>query len=308
MVSVSCGLARVGRERTAPVIIDCCLFAGGATESLILELRMRTLADVVDLFMVVSCTRTHQDDLVLRGDVDEDFLRAGEAAGVRARLFWVEPQRVMERNGRFLERAEGDRGGVGSPYYQFVERQHRDGMRAAVETITSNPDVVVCMSDVDEIPRPEAVIRAAQMLEAESLWIVCEQRMHSTYLDALHPVQPWLGTCISRLSAMEPQALRDARTTVGTDHQAVVTLPDAGIHGSWLGTDDDRQRKLDTFSHAELRSADPAEWRRSFVHANREPLVAMSIVQQRSVWWPKPLLDGTFPCPDGWLSEHAWES
>lgn len=273
-----------------------------------LELRQRTLADVVDLCMVVVCTRTHQDDPVDRGDVENDFVTAGERSGMRARLFWVEPERVLERNGRFFERPRGDRGGAGSRFYAFIERQHRDGMRAAVETVTNDPMTTCLQSDLDEIPTPEAVLLAARMLETRPLWIAFAQRFHSTGLDLLHPQQPWFGSCGSRLADMEPQKIRDARTTIGTRDQEMVVIDNAGIHASWLGTDVEREKKLHSFSHFEVVGKwDPAEGRRTRRHANGEVLTPVSLSASYQMWWPKPLIDGTFEMPTSWISEEdAW--
>lgn len=272
-----------------------------------LELRWRTLADVCDRFIACACARSHQGQPVNRGDVEDAFVEAGEASGVPARLFWFEPSMILERNGRTYERAPDERGGVGTRWYGHIESQHRNGMKDAVAIITNDPMTVCLQSDVDEIPTPEAVEECAKILRDRSAWLVCAQRFQSTYLDVLHPQQPWFGTCASRFEDMQPQAHRDARGTIGTDRQSVEVIANAGIHASWMGTDAERHQKLETFSHAELRGVfDPAEGRRTLRHANAEPLTKMTLAESYSVWWPKPILTGEWKIPAGWLSEDAW--
>ena len=301
------------------MILDAFLFCG---EQDICELRFRTLKDVVDKHIAVACSRTHQGQPLDREPVEKAFLRAGEAAGVRAILWWVEPSLTLVRNGRTLERGVDERGPAGSIWFQHVERQHRDGVVDAVRSVTSHPGSVIMVSDVDEIPDPVVVTKLdgyfadKQSMSAHEVarphepsdWLVFAQRMHSTYLDCLHPIQPWYGTCVSTLGDLRPQAHRDARTTIGTPQQSVTVIPDAGIHASWLGTDAERQRKLETFSHAELVGKfDPVDGRRNLYHANHEPLRKISLSESYEMFWPAPILDGSWKVPDGYLSEDAWE-
>jgi hypothetical protein len=266
------------------VILDVFLWAG---ERDMLELRLRTLNDEVDAFVAVTCTRTHQGQLVH----DLPPLPAG----------WNLTRYVCEPD--MSGWPEGERGGVGTRQYQKIERQHRDSMRQAAESVDHDHDynVVVMCSDVDEIPTPEAVRALDELLPRAGVGplpgLVMEQRFHSTALDYLHPVQPWLGTCVQRMGDLEPQAMRDSR---GMLADKGATIPHAGFHFSWLGTDEDRARKLDTFSHAEIaaRGEDPAEWRRRSVHANGEQLMRCDFPGDFD--WPAPLVDGSFTIPESW--------
>lgn len=279
-----------------------------------LTLRFLTLAEVVDRFVVVCCSRTHQGQALDRAPIEEAFLAAGEASGARATLHWVEPSMVLERNGRTYERGPDDRGPAGTRFFAHIERQHRDGVKDAVGCITQDPEAIVCVSDVDEMPDPTFIRQIGQLTEWPARWLCLGMRMHSTYLDVLHPQSPWWGTTISRLRDLEPQAMRDARATIGTDHQTIAVIPEAitgepalaGVHCSWFGTDAERQRKLETFSHAELAHWQPTEGRRTLTHINGEVLRKISLAESYEMWFPKPLVDGSFKIPEGWLSEDAW--
>jgi hypothetical protein len=153
------------------------------------------------------------------------------------------------------------------------------------------------LSDVDEIPAPSAVdaIRATRRAGP----FVFEQRFHSTALEWLHPIQPWLGTVAGRLGDLDPTGWRNGR---GDFHSAGQIVRMGGWHFSWLGTDDERARKLDTFSHAELRGQfDPADGRRGGYHANGERLVEIADVDMDRIDWPVPIIDGTFEVPADWF-------
>lgn len=280
-----------GHTAVAAVLVDAFLYAG---EDDLLELRLLSLAKVVDLFVVVTCTRTHQG-------------QPAPLVGLPSRLptdnvfpYIVEPS--LEKDGHSYSTTQ--RGGVGSPLYQHVERQHRDGCAAAIrEAGITDPRALILISDVDEIPSVHAVGDRLMLLDRMNHWhdwLVCEQRFHSGALDVLHPQQPWLGTCVSRLRDLQPQAMRDAR---GDLYEHGASIPNAGVHLSWFGTDEERQRKLDTFSHAELTgSFNPAEGRRTLKHANNEPLRKLSVAEVERLEWPKPLRDGSYVPPESWWS------
>lgn len=311
MVSVSCGLARVGSERTATVIIDCAI---ACTERDMMELRFRTVAPAVDHIAIVAAERTHQGE---RADVRQiaqafEYARkayAGRLLNDAITLHWVKPSLVLESpNGHVYERSPDDRGPAGTRFFAHIERQHRNGCLDAAREITQDPDAIILISDVDELPTPDAIRRSAAILAERSAWLTLAMRFHSTALDLLHPYQPWWGSSVSRLSATSPQAQRDARTTIGTPEQAVEIVPMGGFHLSWIATDEERQRKLETFSHAEHRQWDAVAGRREQRHINGEPLVRLSVADQYRLDWPAPLLTGEFVPPASWLSEHAWES
>jgi hypothetical protein len=292
------------------VIVDTCLFAG---EREMLQLRMLTLGTLVDAYAVVACTITHQGEPADVGLISGAFHEATAAARlpVPSVLSWVEPSMILERNGRILERAPDERGPAGTPWFQHIERQHRDGMAGAVRMISDDPQTVVMMSDVDEIPTPECVAQwhAWPMHEPETLnaRLVCAQRFHSTALDLLHPQQPWWGTCVSLLGHCQPQKHRDDRGTIGTPKQSVYVVDRGGWHFSWFGTDVDRARKLATFSHAELTGKyDPLVGRVEQKHSNGEQLVKLNVAETLALDWPAPLVDGSMPLPEYWVTDDVW--
>jgi hypothetical protein len=292
------------------VIVDAFLYAG---ETDMLELRVRTLGTIVDLFVPVICARTHQGDPVdlpaVHESIDVAVGRVADAGTVSE--FGDRRRRGLVSHGFHFYATrwsiapyvvnpepipDGSRGGAGSRWYQFIERQHRDGIVRACDAAAVPADAVVCVSDVDEIPDPRAIAGLRGRVD-DGDWFVLEQRFHSTALDLLHPQQPWLGTTVTCRAALEPQRMRDARG----DRDLTGQVSHGGWHLSWFGTDVERSRKLDSFSHAELRDLfDPAAARQHLVHANGEQLRHLHVGEIGRLDWPAPIVDGSFPVPDHW--------
>lgn len=297
------------------MIVDACLFAG---EHEMLALRLRTLAPIVDRFVVVACTLTHQAEPADRALIDAAFQAAVRQAHVdpHVGLHWFEPSLLLQREGRLtMKRPAGERGPALTPWFQHIERQHRNAVADCVrcnladvppEASVPDPDeVIVAVSDVDEIPHPMAVAKAEATLSGvrpQLDRLVLAQRFHSGALNLLHPMQPWWGTCVSHLEGMNAQQHRNDRSTIGTPGQNVIVVERGGWHFSWFGTDAERQRKLDTFSHAELRGRyDPTHGRQAGVHSDGQPLHRIDRADAaRALDWPVPLTDGTFVPPSWW--------
>jgi hypothetical protein len=247
-----------------------------------LELRCRTLADVVDAHVAVVSPLTHQ----------------GEPAppmspGVFAQP-WADALYEYRIEDAPPKLRHSERGGVATADYQRIERWHRDFIRVACRDLFGHvADDTIMVSDVDEIPAPAAV----KGLEGRVTngWVVFRQQFYSTDLCHVHPAPYWPGTTASLGRMLEPQSMRDQRG----DLARRISDEWEGWHFSWFGTDVERQIKLDTFSHAELRGAfDPAEGRRTFRHANGEEL--LDVPAEWVDLLPVPILDGSFVVPDSW--------
>lgn len=264
-----------------------------------LELRFRTLRETVDQFVVVACTRTHQGQPIGRTRLDaitEGFLQVRDAhgltrSGIPAIMWWVDPKMEKTERGRTYQRPPDERGPALGPWFQHVERQHRNGIIEAVEAVGAAPDDTILVSDVDEIPRPSAALQLPGLLAEHTGWMVLEQRFYSTAIDLTHPHQPWLGTTATRRRFLMPQMMRD-------DRGNLPTIPDGGVHFSWFGTDDERAHKLDSFSHAELATWDHVEGRRLGLHSNGEELQPAPSAWQQDL--PAPIMDGSFTVPASW--------
>lgn len=230
------------------------------------RLRVDALRDRVDRMVAVSCTLTHQSE------------KAEQVPPPDGCEWLIAPATPIP---------EG-RGGVGNPYYQWIERQHRDGIAA----LERSADDVVMVSDVDEIPDPDTLPDIQDA--AEVCPVSVPMRMHGFALNFLYPL-PWRGTTASTGALLAPQAHRNWR------HK----LPPAGAgwHLSWFGDLDEKRRKLRSFSHAELSGLDVEDCYRTGTHANGERMTVLTNEAVMSLRWPEPLLN--HPIPESWWAPEA---
>lgn len=265
------------------VVVDAFLFAN---EWQMAELRYLTLRDHVDAFVPVACAYTHQ--------------------GAPTDLSCVQPPAALGDSRYHLPRivrpfrtyTDGQRSIAGQPLFQMIERQHRALVRQAVQDSVPriDGDDVVCVSDVDEIPDPSALTVAIQLLDSYGGAIVFQQRWHCDRMRFLHPHSPWLGTTISKFSECLPQRHRDLR---GPLHDAGRLVQEAGWHLSWFGTNEERTRKLHTFSHGE-HVEDGADMSVARMRGEDVHGVQLIAVYPGDLTWPEPIEDGTFTVPDAW--------
>lgn len=223
------------------MIIDGCLYYN---ESELWAGRVETLADVVDAFVVIEADRTHQGERHQPTfDVDRWRAELGD--------------RLIHRVCELPPLPNGDRGGVGSPSYQVLERMQRDAIISAVDWWVG-PDDVLMVSDVDEIPDPESVRLAAELVRAGELGVEISGYMDCYAIGWRFPAR-WLGTTaasVGRLRAerLSASVLRDLRGS-----GKLATVKSEWVHHlTWLGGVEASVAKQASFSHAELnyRTAD----------------------------------------------------
>lgn len=246
------------------MIIDAFLWNG---ETEMGTLRVAALGGHVDRMVAVSCTLTHQGD---------PAPKVAPPAGVD----WVTVDAAPI--------PDGSRGGNGTPYYQWIERQHRNGIAQLIHQCAATD--VVLVSDVDEIPMPDTLPDIAAAAAHGPCAV--PMRMHGFAVDYLYPA-PWVGTTASNAAALAPQAHRHWR------HQ----LPKAGhgIHLSWMGSIDEKERKLRSFSHAELHALDVEDCWKSGTHANGETLRRLTRAETLALEWPVADFD---PPPSWWAPQE----
>lgn len=221
------------------MIFDCVLYAG---EFDMLKARIAELEKVVDYFVVVEATHDHQ----------------GRPKTVWSIKMATEPEhplrvvlgdRLIVHHVRDLPEPGGNRGGAHSDYYQVRERHHRDSILRALLG-HAEPDDLVLVSDVDEIPTKQSVIQLEQELPPGSdEWACLLQDMRVWNLGWKYP-GAWYGTTAARFQACRPQAMRDARST--NLHRMNQHTFEGGWHFSWFGGVEAAVAKLQSFSHYEL--------------------------------------------------------
>lgn len=202
------------------MIVDCFTFHN---ELEMLELRLETLRDVVDAFVLVEATETFQRQ--------------------------PKPLYYAENKARFS--AFNDRirhvtlRGLPDGTTWARERYQRNAIMRGLAGM--DPWTVALVSDVDEIPSPEAVRdieRSNLLLNGDS--VAFEQTLYAFTLNWRH-VRPWYGTRAVRLRDMgEPQSLRH---TLGPRYPGEPVITAGGWSFSSQGGIEAIQAKLQSFSH-----------------------------------------------------------
>lgn len=112
----------------------------------------------------------------------------------------------------------------------------------------AEPDDMVMLSDLDEIPRASSVLLAKERLRAGAPFLIFEQRHCYYYIDLVGEENH--GMLVTRATLRrnfhKPMELRWMLTGE--------VLQKAGWHFSWLGGTDKIIEKLENFSHQELNN------------------------------------------------------
>lgn len=207
----------------------------------VLELRMRELWDCVDVFVAVEANITFAGAPKPYW-LTEHVATLGSLAE-KLRIFRVDDLPVARTN-RWP-----------------TEIRQRNAIRDALREIGAQPSDTILLSDVDEIPRADAVRAAAALLEDDQV-LAFELDVFWYRLDLLfaertdwRPSRACRGALLDVLTPSEIRAMYRPPETV---------LGDAGWHFSYLaprgGSDDLVQRKLAAFSHHEVTAVRGVDW------------------------------------------------
>ena len=235
-----------------------------------LELRFRTLEDVVDTFVVAEALQTHSGQpkpLHLRRNLDH-FARW------RNRLHIITVH-LTETNS------------------WLRERQHRGTLTEGLRALGAAADDLVIVADVDEIPRPEAVAQIGPQgarLELDFYYYNAHTRVNE-------------GWSIGALPYGVEADPNHVRTLAGHD---VPIIEHAGWHLSYMGGAARIAGKLDAFMH----HADPGiretprdlAWIQDRIDRGEDlygRAISMTRLDRHTGDLPAPMLTG--PAYAGWL-------
>ena len=235
------------------MVYDCFTFFN---ELDLLEIRINTLKDVVDRFVIAEATRTHTGK-------PKDLNYAKNRHRFLAFADKIEYVVVDD----LLSEDE-----VSKDIYNFPwvnENRQRNALMRGLQGAHYND--IVMVSDLDEIPRPQAVLRAKSNIEKGTDSIRFELRSYNFYLNFANFTCPkWLmGTVAAKYGDLVGGKLLAAviydRYTQKSENQGIAlhklrfvksktVIGDAGWHFSFLGGIDAIQKKLAAFSHSEFGS------------------------------------------------------
>ena len=188
-------------------VYDCFTFYN---EFELLELRFKSLWEVVDCFMLVEADKKHTNEPkpYYFWERQDDFKK-----------FWPKIRHLpVEMTVDFK--------GVGD---WSIENAQRDAI--AYGLFDAAPDDLIMISDLDEIPAPDVVkkIRDGQLADVlEKTPITMEQTFHYYYFDWINPA-PWHGTVLTKKKNLTtPQKLRNLK-------DKFPSLSQGGYHFSYMG-------------------------------------------------------------------------
>ena len=196
------------------MIFDCFRFFN---ELELLEIRLNELDDIVDRFVVVEATKTHSNkDKPLFFDKNKELFK--------------------DFSEKIIHVVIDD-----YPAYKDSKRFEVAQMDQMVKSLDiCDPEDVIIFSDIDEIPRPEAILKAVETPGIKAL----EQRMFYYYVNMINYKSPvWLRAKVLRKKEflMPPKELRKNDT--------YTVIENGGWHFSYLGGVDRIVTKLESFSH-----------------------------------------------------------
>jgi beta-1,4-mannosyl-glycoprotein beta-1,4-N-acetylglucosaminyltransferase len=120
------------------------------------------------------------------------------------------------------------------------EIRQREVINVGLEGYRVQPDDIIMLSDVDEIPRPEMINEKMQT------GVTYTMRQHMFAANWLHP-DTWQGTAVQTYGLLESlQHLRNERES------SWPKIPDAGWHLSFFGGHAAVRDKVAAYSHPEL--------------------------------------------------------
>lgn len=258
-------------------VYDCFTFYN---EFELLELRLKSLWDMVDYFVLVEADKTHKNQpkpmyFAERANEFKEFL-------LKIRYVPIHVD-ISDKNIDWSKDS------------WIIENRQRDAIMHGLKDAA--PDDLIFISDVDEFPALDILYRisnstvpliakwsptfpsaykwgggveipcqifahSASMLEVTP--IVFEQQHHIFYLDYKSNV-PWRGTTITkRKNLTTPQELRwTGHLTAKFPH-----IPNAGYHFSYMGGIERNLKKFSTFAHGNpyvdsdenLKAAERKKW------------------------------------------------
>lgn len=216
-------------------VYDCFLFFN---ELDLLEIRLNELNEIVDKFVLVECSTTFSS---------------------KKKPFYFEESK--ERFSKFLDKIihvkiedtpnfPNRRGRLGSFHNRHdIEAYQRNCILRGLRNC--QPEDIILISDIDEIPKVESIILSKDLLKSNKL-VLFKQRLFYYFLNGLCVEKngkelPWRGTIGTLYKNIdEPEKMRKCRGAIRC------VLNNSGWHFSYLGGIENIALKIESIAHAEF--------------------------------------------------------
>jgi beta-1,4-mannosyl-glycoprotein beta-1,4-N-acetylglucosaminyltransferase len=219
------------------MIYDCFLFFN---ELDLLEIRLNELSEVVDKFVLIECSKTFSSkEKPLYFEENKARFEKFLDKIIHIKVFDL--PHIPPKAGRM--ETFHNRHDVEAFQRNCISRGLKD----------CKPDDIIMISDADEIPEKNSILKAAQLLSFDKdLTVTFIHKFYYYFINALcisSNKQPiiWHGTTLCRFGAYPgSQVMRDKRSS------AKHILPNSGWHFSYLGGAESIAYKIESFAHAEF--------------------------------------------------------
>jgi beta-1,4-mannosyl-glycoprotein beta-1,4-N-acetylglucosaminyltransferase len=207
----------------------------------LLEIRLNILNEVVDKFVIVEANRTHSN---------------------KEKPFYFAENKL--RFDKFLDKItyiQIDEYPCFESSWVYENHQRNEIMRGLINCA---PDDIILLSDLDEIPNPEVILK----INPNTICAL-EQQMHCCYLNARTvTTSKWYGTRIMRFSNVEADEISKYSYTF-SDHliesinvgptfskirmlDGLPKIKNGGWHFTYLGGIESIAKKIQSFAHQEF--------------------------------------------------------
>ena len=231
-------------------IYDCFNFFN---ELDILELRLNTLYDHVDFFVIVESDVTHSgeskkffyeenierfskfSDKILNYKIlntPSDFINLPETDEEELKKVYTY---IETQSNRFNRATQLD---YGRDFFQ------KESVRRAL--VYCKDDDIIMFSDADEIPNPE-FLKTIKNLSLDDTLYSLNQPMYCYFLNMLKQ-SDWYGTKVGLYKNIKDLSLNELRG----DESLTVKLPDGGWHFSFIGDAESVRKKITSYSARDL--------------------------------------------------------
>lgn len=197
-------------------VVDCFTFFN---ELDLLELRLEILNPVVDHFVLVEAVKTQ---------TLKDKPLYYEENKARFAKFADKIVHVV------VDKCPSNEGNLWS-----MENFQRNQIKRGLERLGLSGDDIVMISDLDEIPNPDAITQLKGQIDDIHV-ISFDMEFFAYYFNLISEGKGWVGTVLTKanvLDVIEPQDLRNVK-------DRTPRVSNAGWHFSWLGGVDKVYEKL----------------------------------------------------------------
>jgi beta-1,4-mannosyl-glycoprotein beta-1,4-N-acetylglucosaminyltransferase len=234
-------------------IYDCFNFFN---ELDLLEIRLNTLYDVIDHFVIIESDLTHSGE-------DKPFYYDDNKARFEKFADKIIHYKVSDTPNQFNDLQNGNDETL-NKIYSYINSQtkrfNRDSqpdygrdffqkecvMRPLVDC--SDDDIII-ISDLDEIPNPEILNNINTLNLTEHIYRF-NQNMYCYYLNVLKE-KNWFGSRILNYGKLKNLSINEVRG----DNKLSVELPNGGWHFSFMGGKEMVRKKITSYSARDLGSS-----------------------------------------------------